>query len=271
MLGLFKKSSNRLTISGMNVLIGNEGKNAGVALERTHVFPLGEREPVITVKEDRKVTRIYRMQTIDANPDLTGQFLHSSIRILPNSAVMIDGIISKSNRSCPTWKDTGYEAIRFHPFYLSDKKEENEKLVGLGLFSRGLHFAGTVTPSGVRAVCVCDRCMASFTLEHFHAGFSEVQYFYSEDGRETLTVPYSAMADMPRQLQKGIDPKILEAVEAALPTPTFGKGRFRYYNMFPCPNCQAPFIDFATHKDIRSGEYYGNTLINVRPTHWANS
>ncbi|HEV3413889.1 MAG TPA: hypothetical protein VG101_15515 [Puia sp.] len=270
MLGIFKKSANRLTISGMTVLIGNEGKNAGFSLEREHVFRLGEREPTITVEEDGETIRIYRMQAIDTNPELTGQFLHSSIRILPNSAVMIDGIISTSNSSRPTWKDAGYEAVRFHPFYLSDKKEENEKLVGMGLFSRGLHFGGTVTPSGVRAVCVCDQCKASFTLQHFHAGFSEVQYFYSDDSRETLTVPYSATADVPRQLQKGIDLKILETMEAALPTPNFGKGQFRYYNSFLCPHCQAPFIDFEQHKDIRPGEYYGNTLINVRPTHWAN-
>jgi len=133
---------------------------------------------------------------------------------------------------------------------------------------RGLHFGGTVIPAGVRIVCVCDRCNLSFTLQHFHAGFSEVQYFYSEDGSETLIVPYGAIENMPRQLQQVIDPDLLREVEAELPAPLHGKGEFGYYNSFPCPHCHAPFIDFEKNKQIRPGEYYGNTLIDVLPTPW---
>ena len=106
------------------------------------------------VHEDGNLIRTYRIQTVTSNPDLNGQFFHSSIRILPNSAVMIDGIISRSKSSCLTWTDKGYEAVRLQPFYLSNKKEENDKLVGLGLFMRGLHFSGAVTPAGVRCVCI---------------------------------------------------------------------------------------------------------------------
>jgi hypothetical protein len=268
MLGIFKRSSERVAISENNIFIKNKGKNAGSAVEIEHVFLMREKEPVIMVHEDANLIRTYRIQAIDINPDLNGQFFHCSIRILPNSAVMIDGIISRSKSNHLTWTDKDYEAVRLQPFYLSDKKEENERLVGLGLFMRGLHFSGTVTSTGVRVVCVCDQCNLSFTLQHFHAGFSEVQYFYSDDGKETLTVPYGAVENMPHQLQEIIDHGMLRDVEAALPIPLCGIGKFRYYNPFPCPHCQAPFIDFGKNKDIRPGEYYGNTLVNVQLTHW---
>ena len=48
--------------------------------------------------------------------------LHSSIRINTNSSVQIDGIISKSR----TTFDENGEGIRFQPFFLSDKEEENQ-------------------------------------------------------------------------------------------------------------------------------------------------
>jgi hypothetical protein len=268
MLGIFKKPSERLAISGNNVFIKNKGKNTGMATEAEYVFQLHEKEPVIMVHEDGNLIRTYRIETITANADLSGQFFHSSIRILPNSAVMIDGIISRSKSNHLTWTDKGYEAVRFQPFYLSDKEKENQKLVGAGLFMRGLHFSGTVTPAGVRCICICDRCNLSFTLQHLHAGFSELQYFYSEDGKETLTVPYGTIKNMPQQLQQIINPEMLKEVEAMLPAPHHGKGEFRYYNSFRCPYCQNPFIDFEKDKQMRPGEYYGNTLINVRPTHW---
>lgn len=237
-------------------------------MEIEHVFLLREKEPEIIVYEDADIIRKYRIQAIDINPDLSGQFFHSSIRILPNSAVMIDGIVSKSKGNHATSTEKGYEGVRFQPFYLSNKEEENERLVGLGLFMRGLHFSGTVTSSDIRCVCVCDNCNLSFTLQHFHAGFSEAQYFYSDDGKETLIIPYGAIENMPHQLQEIIDPEMLKNVEAALPAPLFGRGKFLYYNPFPCLHCQAPFIDFGKNKAIRPGEYYGNTLVNVRPTHW---
>jgi len=268
MLDIFKKSPKRVSFSGNNVFINNQGKNVGLETEIEYVFTLRDMEPEIKIHEDGSVIRAYRIQAIATNPDLSGQFFHSSIRILQNSAVMIDGIISKEETSHLTWNEGGYEAVRLQPFYLSDKEQENKNLVGLGLFNRGLHFSGTVTPAGVRAVCICDRCNLSFTLRHFHAGFSEVQYFYSDDGKETLTVPYGAIKNMPQQLQQGIDPEILKEVEATLPNPINGKGKFRYYNAFLCPHCQAPFIDFEKNREIRPKEYYGNTLVNVRPTTW---
>ncbi len=233
--------------------------------EVNHVFDFHESQPTIRVFENKKQIREYRIDTLNENPDLTGQYFHSSIRVLKNSAVMIDGIISKDPNKCPDWKDNNYEAIRFQPFYLSDNEHENEKLKGAGLFQRGLHFSGTVTPSGIRIICICDSCQKSFTLQNFHAGFSELQYFYSTDSKKTLIVPYGQIENMPTQLQETINDKTLELVEEQLPKSANGHGSYKYYNPFRCPHCGSAFIDFENNKDIRPNEYYGNQLINHEP------
>ncbi|HXB29315.1 MAG TPA: hypothetical protein VNW49_05820 [Puia sp.] len=269
MLKLFAKRHKRVEIQDDNILIDNLKDNIGKAIEVTTAFNLLQRTPEIKVYENDQLVRLYRMDTLHANADLTGQFLHGSVRILDNSAVMIDGIISKSAASHPAWTDKDYEAVRFQPFYLSNAEDNNEKLIGKGLFERGLHFSGIITPSNVRCICICDDCKQSFSLQHFHAGFSELQYFYSANSRETLTVPYHAIANMPVQLSKIIDLTSLYEMEGKLPKTS--DGNFRYYNSFKCPHCLKPFIDFDKYKDIRPGEYYGNTLINVEPKRWADA
>lgn len=80
------------------------------------------------------------------------------------------------------------EGIRFKPVFISDSKMEYKDLIGKGLFARGLHYSGRVTPGNVRSVCVCDYCEQSFSIKSFHSGFSDVYYFYSEDGMQTLVV-----------------------------------------------------------------------------------
>jgi len=232
------------------------------------VFDLSQSMPEIKVFENDVLSRCYKIETLTQNPDLTGQFLHSSIRVLANSAVMIDGIVSKSDTIYPQWTDDNYEAIRLQPFYLSDKNEINDKLIGKGLFERGLHFSGIVTPSSVRNICICDKCTGSFTVQHFHAGFSDVQYFYSSDSTETLIVPYNTIGNLPMQLQERIDNATLEVVEAKLPLPSNGVGAFKYYSPFRCPYCSFAFIDFGNNKAIRANEYYGNVYINMKPRYW---
>jgi hypothetical protein len=147
---------------------------------------------------------------------------------------------------------------------LSNANENNLVLKGKGLFERGLHYSGTVTPSGVRCICTCDYCLESFTIQHFHAGFSEAQYFYSTNSKETLIVPYGSFKNMPVQLQKEVDLLALQDIEAKLPLPSNGDGLFKYYNSFRCPHCFASFVDF-TNKEVRPMEYYGNTYINQKP------
>lgn len=230
--------------------------------EVKHVFDFKEAQPTIRVFENKKLKREYLIETLTENPDLSGQFFHSSIRILKNSAVMIDGIISKDANKTLDSTEHDYEAIRLQPFFLSDNEKENEKLKGQGLFQRGLLFSGTVTPSGVRAICICDSCQKSFTLQHFHAGFSESQYFYSSDSKKTLIVSNGQIEGMPLQLQETIDEKELRRIEQLLPESEDGRGSFKYYNSFKCPHCDFPYIDFENNKAMRPNEYYGNRHIN---------
>lgn len=190
MFGLFTKRHNRIDINGDSIFIDNQKEHIGKAIELETVFKLTVPTPEIKVFENQNLVHAFHIDTLHTNKDLTGQFLHSSIRVLSNSAVMIDGIISQSDSAFPKWTDIAYEAIRFQPFYLSDKNDNNIQLKGKGLFERGLHFSGTVTPTGVRNICICDSCNRSFTIQHFHSGFSELQYFYSTDSKETLIVPY---------------------------------------------------------------------------------
>ncbi|WP_442592043.1 hypothetical protein ACSBL2_12540 [Pedobacter sp. AW31-3R] len=177
---------------------------------------------------------------------------------------MIDGIISKDRGRHPNWRDKDYEAIRFQPFHLSNADGNLSKdLIGKGLFERGVYFSGTVTPTSVRAICICDVCNRSFTVQHFHGGFSENQYFYSEDAKQTLVVGYHEIEDIPNQLQKEVDETALTDLESKLLQPTRGTGRYRYYNSFRCPHCEVPFIDFEKNKEIRPTEYYGLRHINL--------
>jgi len=250
----------KIKITGTDIHINSGLANS--ATEKEHIFRFISSQPTLRVFENKQLLRTFNIEPLSANPDLAGQFLHSSIRILDNEAVMIDGIISTNPNEHPDWKSDDYEAIRFQPFFLNSNEQENHKLKGQGLFARGLHFSGTVTPSGIRTVCICDHCNKSFSLQHFHAGFSESQYFYSSDSKQTLVVKYSQILDLPTQLQESLSEQQLKEIEEKLPNPTTGNGTYRYFNSFRCPHCGEPFIDFHTNPNSRANEYYGYRHIN---------
>lgn len=268
MFRLFRKRCKRIEIKESDIFIDNSKENIGKAIELEVVFKLTKSIPEIKIFENQNLYRTFRIETLKDNENLMGQFLHCSIRIFANSGIMIDGIISKSETTFPSWKDSTYEAVRFQPFFLSDKDQNNIALKGKGLFERGLHFVGTVTPKGVRNICICDSCKSSFTLQHFHAGFSEVQYFYSSDSKETLIVPYGAIDNLPSQQQEIIEENIIENIEKQLPQPNNNANTFKYYNSLKCPHCLDAFIDFENNKQIRPKEYYGNNYINEKPKFW---
>jgi hypothetical protein len=271
MLNFFSKRHNRVEVQGSKIFIDNQRNNVGKEFKQELVFSLETSTPEIIVYENDTIVRSFRIEPLLSNKDLAGQFLHSSIRVLSSSAVMIDGIISRSAKTCSKWTEADYEGVRFQPFFLSDKNDNNVRLIGKGLFERGLHFSGVVTPSGIRSICICDNCRLSFTLQHFHAGFSEIQYFYSTNSKETLLIPYKSIENLPVQLQQGIDSSELEILESKLPRPSSNDGVFRYYNSFKCPSCLTPFIDFEKYKEIRTQEYYGNVYINEKPRHWKDN
>ena len=259
----FLKGTNRIHINGTDVFINNEKNNISKSIDIKHVFKFDQPVPAIRIYENNVLSRTFKVDTLSGNAYLNNQYLHSSIIIQDNSAVMIDGIISKNDKTVPEWSHEDYEAVRLQPFYLSNVEVYNIALIGKGLVKRGLHYSGTITPSGVRNICICDECRQSFTLQHFHAGFSELQYFYSTNSKQTLVVPYGFINDMPTQLQKEIDADKIEKTEKAFPGSN-GDGKFRYYNSFKCPHCFAPYINFEKYKEIRPNEYYGNLLINQK-------
>lgn len=253
----------RIAIIDSNIFISKAGLFGQKTEEYLGVLIFRSAVPIINVFENNRLIRTFNVETLKENPDLKGQYFHFSVRILKNEGVMIDGIISKDNKHHPNWQDKDYEAIRFQPFYLSSADIYlSNNLIGKGLFERGIHFSGTVTPTTVRAVCVCDVCNVSFTVQHFHGGFSESQYFYSDDAKQTLITGYNEIENIPTQLQKDINETAIAELESKLPVPTTGTGRYRYYNSFRCPHCAAPFIDFENNKLIRPTEYYGLRLIN---------
>lgn len=217
----------------------------------------------ISVYEDNIAIASYYIEPLEANANLENQYLHICVCVLENYALMIDGIISKSKTEIPAMNNPSTEGIRFQPRMIGPGKDINNKLIGMGLFKRGLHYGGIITPSNVRLVCICDSCGKSFGVQSFHAGFSNCQYFYSSNSQETLLVPYGLVDDMPGQLAKVVDKETLKNVESKLPKSQ--DGEYRYYNSFCCPHCRSAYIDFARFPEERMLEYYGNTYVNKAP------
>lgn len=247
----------RVKVQRNSIFIDNSFSLRNRQIEIEPIIELEGEIPSISIYEGSKLIRKFSIEPLKSNSNLNGQYLHSSIRINSNSSVQIDGIISNSSSEF----DKNGEGIRFQPFFLSDKEEENQKLKGLGMFDRGLHYVGLVTPSNVRLVCTCDECSKSFGVEFIHAGFAEVQYFYSSNSKETLIVSYdNKLSPVPHQTQKDFDENLLIEIESKLPTTVDGK--FEYYNAFKCPHCFADFINFRENKHLRPREYYAYVYCN---------
>lgn len=200
--------------------------------------------------------------------DLSG-WLHLSVRVHKSLVCQSDCIVSNSENLDPTALGSGSAAgIRFQPFFLPGSSGDPNALLGQGLFRRGLHFSGTVTPGSVRLSCECDHCRRTFQIQSFHAGFSNVGYMYSGSGANTLIIDDS-VPGAPPALGKP-DMKKLAALEAILPPAPDGS-RFSYLNPFRCPHCARPYIDFEAHPNLREQEYYGNTIFSVSPIHYEPS
>lgn len=191
---------------------------------------------------------------VHALGEVTG-WAHFSVRVHANRACQADCVVSDSERFDPEAFSRGEAAgIRFQPFFLPGAAVSNSELKGKGLFARGLHFSGTVTPGNMLLSCECDSCHRSFLIRSYHAGFSNSEYFYSASGKYTLTVS-SYLPGAPAALAEP-EPAALAALEAAFPAAPDGS-RFAYRNPFRCPHCSATYIAFPV-PGSRSAEYYGN-------------
>ncbi|MCC2978076.1 hypothetical protein LK533_15540 [Sphingomonas sp. PL-96] len=193
-------------------------------------------------------------------------WLHLSVRVHPHLGCQADAVVTERpehSSGAPIGEDE--IGIRFQPFFLPEAPSI-PALDGRGLFARGLHFSGLVTPGNILLSCECDRCARTFLVRSFHAGFGETAYFYSGSSRYTLTVD-ARLEGAPAPLSDP-DPEALAALEARLPAAPDGS-RFAYQNPFRCPHCDAPFIDFVAHPEQRAGEYYGLYLPEAPPIRFA--
>lgn len=251
---------NRIKIIGQDIFIKKKNFLFESSSKLEGVLMFNNDKPTLRIFDDGQLIRSFTIDPLASNPYLRQQFLHYSISVQENDAVMIDGIISNQQDSAKNWDDTDYEAIRLQPFFLISSDHLNFNLIGKGLFERGLHYSGIITPSGVRNICICDFCEKNFTLQHCHAGFSEVQYFYSSNSKKTLLVKYGELEGLPAQLQKDINEESLAKLEATIST--LYTDAFKYYNSLNCPHCGKPFINFNQNKSMRPNEYYANKFIN---------
>jgi hypothetical protein len=194
--------------------------------------------------------------------ELSG-WTHISIRVHENLACQADCIVTDSEvYQQDALMNGGAKGVRFQPFFLPGSTADEEALAGQGLFRRGLHFPGTVTPGSVRLSCECDYCRRTFHVQSFHAGFADVSYMYSESGAYTLLVDGRTPGRPPPTGKPNMEQ--LEKLEAALPLAP-DRSTFGYMHPFRCPYCHRSYIDFEAHPELREGEYYGNCLFGVDP------
>lgn len=216
-----------------------------------------EKSPTIKCKSGSTIEFIDSegYKTIHDLGDGFGWF-HFSIRVHPNLACQADCVITDSKKYDENvFKSGKARGIRIQPFFLSGSSTDRSVFIGRGLFTRGLHFNGTVTSGNIGLSCVCDSCQKSFLIKSYHAGFSNSGYFYSSSGKYTITVS-DHIEGSPAALsspEKGA----LSKLEGMLPQAPDGS-TFSYLNSFKCPHCSEAYIDFHKYPEDRAGEYYGN-------------
>ncbi|MGV3757871.1 MAG: hypothetical protein ACO1QS_21015 [Verrucomicrobiota bacterium] len=186
-----------------------------------------------------------------------------SIRVHENKACQVDCVFGPDDKISPERFSRGeISGIRFQPFFLGEAGKMEQEVKGHGLFHRGLHFSGMVTPGNVSLSCVCDSCGKSFRLQSFHAGFSQSGYMYSDSGIYTIIIPDDIPGAPPAMGRA--DSEAVKRLEERLPKAPDGSS-FRYLNPLRCPHCRAAYIDFGKFPQDREQEYYGNTVFGVPP------
>lgn len=258
MASFFNPRKDVISIEGTNIFIDTSRIDQTAPqkpFEIDYVIHIVDDCPSLQVYEDNVLVRTYNIEPTENGLKLNNNYLHVSLRI--STAFQMDSILSEAKVTTYKLREEFREGIRFQPFFIPFSGENNNKLKGLGLLTRGLHFPARVTPGSIRLCYICDYCAKSFTVRTFHAGFSDVEYFYSNDSAETLVLPFDQLKYVPPHTDKKIDIEKLKVMEEYLPYPKFGKGKFKYFNSFKCPYCLKPYIDFESHPEIRPHEYYG--------------
>jgi hypothetical protein len=210
----------------------------------------------LTLTDARGTSTVFDLDVVPADEAACAAL---SIRVFKEGVVQADCLLGKD--ALPTVADFNAGralGLRLQPFFLPALRETVPDTRGRGLFDRGLHYGGHVTPGNVSLLCLCDECRATIRLRSFHAGFSHLGYFYCASGTHTLTVPSQLPGAPAARAQP--DPQLLAALEARLPPCAECGKPFAYLNPLRCPRCAAPFIDFRSDPEMRPAEYYGNVI-----------
>lgn len=258
---LFKQSKSLLTVSvdGKEICRINESE---LPIEKKPIIEIKKKgcEIVFEGSEGFKISHFLGEET--------GWF-GFSIRVHQNLACQADCIFGKDkDLTTEKFAQGQLSGIRIQPFFLGKARAKEGELKGRGLFYRGLHFPGTITPGNVSLSCICDVCGRSFRLQSFHAGFDQSGYMYSDSGRFTIAIP-GFVEGAPPALGKA-DEKKLRDLESMLPKAPDGTS-FRYMNPLRCPHCSEPFINFELFPKDREIEYYGNTFYNQPAIHFTKN
>ena len=262
MFGLFKKKE----IPLLRVLVNGE-----------EVCVIAENELPCEKLPSKKLESGSVIEFIDHAEDShkhdLGQFsgwFHFSIRGHPNKACQADCAITEDEQyDQNAFSEGKAKGIRFQPFFITGAETSNDIFIGKGLFKRGLHFNGNVTNGAISLSCECEHCRKSFIINSFHAGFSNLGYFYSDSGAYTLTVS-DRVSGSPAALSTPNEVELKE-LESQLPLAPDGT-KFKYMNAFRCPHCKESYIDFLANLEERTAEYYGNyfpetELLKYEPVH----
>lgn len=253
-------SKNRITIKGNNIYIQNHHLYSGLSDIEKEIIILEGQVPKIRIFENNQLIKTFIVEPKYSNPNLDGQIFDCEIRTNGNFSVQIEGAIYKDMEQLLYKKPLDVEYLRFQPFHLSHRKENDEKLIGRGMIARGLHYIGHHDGGNIRLICICDSCQESFSVDFYHSGFSDTQYFYSSNSKETLMVSFDKIREMPSYYEQNFDENILAKTEKKFPKTT--DGEFKYYNPFCCPHCLAPYNDYQKFKDDRLGDIYAHFYLN---------
>jgi len=262
--GIFRKSPQKLPLLSVALDGADICTIRGVPTEEKSSVELTSENPILIFTDFSGRTLSHDLTSV---VDEGCSWIHLSVRVHEGYACQADCLINSSRDIDGSAFQKGeVKGIRFQPFYLPECATDPKELVGQGLFYRGLHFSGIVTPGNVSVSCLCDYCRKSFRLQSFHAGFGNNAYFYCDRGPHTLVIS-SYLEGAPSPLSHP-EPAKLTALESRLPRCEVCGGSFSYLNPLLCPHCNEPFIDFKKHPDIRDNEYYGNYLYGSELQEW---
>ena len=203
---------------------------------------LNEKQPVLTLYDDSKITNKYCLQ-VKENEDFTNKYFQISVRLhFANQTkvvvAQIDGFVSDSINE--TKFDIQHIGYRFEGYFLRVGKQMAKKcyddMKGQDLYVKALRYLGYMTPSNVRLIGICPNCHQSFAFHGYNIHHNQSEPVYSDDGLDTYLLSDQTIDKETWSVEK--EGKI-----------------FRYYNSFNCPYCKEPYIDYKKYPKMKQ---YGN-------------